>query len=131
MPLELESLKKAVDAMHSVLAKSDDAEFMRGLDEIARNAIRAGVIQHFSGTAFEPMLARALATAEDHAITGDHAADHLRAGVARYWQRAQRAGQSTPEAGSPSTEEAERLRQLEMVRRSQQPKAPGALGGHS
>ena len=91
----------------------------------------AGVIQHFSGTAFEPMLARALATAEDHAITGDHAADHLRAGVARYWQRAQRAGQSTPEAGSPSTEEAERLRQLEMVRRSQQSKAPGALGGHS
>jgi hypothetical protein len=91
----------------------------------------AGVIQHFAGTAFEPMLARALATAEDHAITGAHAADHLRAGVARYWQRAQRAGQSTPEAGSPSTEEAERLRQLEMVRRSQQTKAPGALGGHS
>ena len=32
------------------MTKSDDAEFMSRLDEVARNAIRAGVIQHFEFT---------------------------------------------------------------------------------
>jgi nucleotidyltransferase substrate binding protein (TIGR01987 family) len=50
MLLELDSLKKAVAALNGVLAKSDDAEFMRGLDEIARSAIKSGVIQHFEFT---------------------------------------------------------------------------------
>lgn len=50
MPLELDSIQKAVAALTGVLAKSDDAEFMRGLDEIARNAIKSGVIQHFEFT---------------------------------------------------------------------------------
>ena len=50
MPLELESLKKAVSALSRVLAKSDDREFMRGLDEVAQNAIKSGVIQHFEFT---------------------------------------------------------------------------------
>jgi nucleotidyltransferase substrate binding protein (TIGR01987 family) len=50
MPLELDSLQKAVAALNGVLAKSDDAEFMRGLDEIAQNAIKSGVIQHFEFT---------------------------------------------------------------------------------
>lgn len=50
MPLELDSLKKAVAALSSVMAKSDDAEFMHGVDEIARNAIKSGVIQHFEFT---------------------------------------------------------------------------------
>jgi len=50
MPLELDSLRKSVFALSSVLAKSDDAEFMRGLDEIAQNAIKSGVIQHFEFT---------------------------------------------------------------------------------
>lgn len=50
MPLELDSLKKAVTALSGVLAKSDDAAFMEGLDEIARNAIKSGVIQHFEFT---------------------------------------------------------------------------------
>jgi len=50
MPLELDSLKKAVAALNNVLARSDDAEFMRGLDEVARNAIKSGVIQHFEFT---------------------------------------------------------------------------------
>jgi nucleotidyltransferase substrate binding protein (TIGR01987 family) len=50
MPLELESLQKAVAALRAVLAKSDDAEFMRGLDEIAQNAIKSGAIQHFEFT---------------------------------------------------------------------------------
>jgi len=50
MPLELGSLKKAVSALTDVCAKSDDARFMGSLDEVARNAIKAGVIQHFEFT---------------------------------------------------------------------------------
>jgi len=45
--LVLSSLQKAVSALNSVLAKSDDALFMSSLDDVARNAIKAGVIQHF------------------------------------------------------------------------------------
>ena len=50
MPLELDSLERAVAALEAVLAKSDDGEFMRGLDEVAGNAIKSGVIQHFEFT---------------------------------------------------------------------------------
>ncbi len=50
MSLELDSLKKAVAALNGVLAKSNDAELMRGLDEITRNAIKSGAIQHFEFT---------------------------------------------------------------------------------
>ena len=48
--LELSGLQKAVSALAGVLAKSDHAEFMSQLDEIARNAIKAGVVQHFEFT---------------------------------------------------------------------------------
>jgi nucleotidyltransferase substrate binding protein (TIGR01987 family) len=50
MPLELDSLKKAVSALNSVWAKSNDAELMGKLDEITQNAIKSGVIQHFELT---------------------------------------------------------------------------------
>ncbi len=50
MPLELSSLKKAVSALADVLAKSDDAGFMDTLDEVARNAIKAGESKHFEFT---------------------------------------------------------------------------------
>lgn len=50
MPLELESLKKAVAALAGVLDKTEDAAFMRSLDAVARNAIRSGAIQHFEFT---------------------------------------------------------------------------------
>ena len=50
MPLELSSLKKAVSALADAVAKSDDASFMGGLDDVARNAIKAGLIQHFEFT---------------------------------------------------------------------------------
>lgn len=50
MPLELDSLRKAVAAFNDVLAKSDDADFMASVDEVARNAIKSGVIQHFEFT---------------------------------------------------------------------------------
>ena len=50
MALDLSSLQRAVSALAGVLAKSDDADFMSHLDEVARNAVRAGVIQHFEFT---------------------------------------------------------------------------------
>jgi nucleotidyltransferase substrate binding protein (TIGR01987 family) len=50
MPLDLRSLKKAVAALNGVLATSNNVEFMRGLDKMARNAIKSGVIQHFEFT---------------------------------------------------------------------------------
>lgn len=50
MALVLSSLQKAVSALASVLAKSDDVEFMNHLDDVARTAIRAGVILHFEFT---------------------------------------------------------------------------------
>jgi nucleotidyltransferase substrate binding protein (TIGR01987 family) len=50
MPLVLDSLQRAVAALNAVLAKSDDAEFMRGLDDVARSAIKSGAIQHFEFT---------------------------------------------------------------------------------
>jgi nucleotidyltransferase substrate binding protein (TIGR01987 family) len=50
LALELSSLQKAVSALAGVLARSDDRELMSHLDEVTRNAIRAGVIQHFEFT---------------------------------------------------------------------------------
>lgn len=50
MALDLSSLKKAVSALSSVLARSDDADFMSRLDDVAASAIKAGVIQHFEFT---------------------------------------------------------------------------------
>ena len=83
-----------------------------------------GVFQHFVGTPHERVLSKALATAEDHGITAEQAAQHLVAGVARYWSQAQLAGR--PVAAEVPTadakpEDAERLRQLEIVRRASAP----------
>ena len=79
----------------------------------------AGVMQYFGQSSHEPLLAAALASAEDHGITPELAAVQLSAGVARYRQQAHRAGgPSAPGDAAPTAEEAERLRQLEMVRRA-------------
>ena len=50
MALELESRDKAVAALERVLARSDDVELMKGLDDIVQAAIKSGVIQHFELT---------------------------------------------------------------------------------
>ena len=50
MALELESLDKAVAALERVLARSDDVELMKGLDDVVQAAIKSGVIQHFEFT---------------------------------------------------------------------------------
>ena len=79
----------------------------------------AAVIQHFADTAHDAIFSAALASADDHEITPEIAAGSLAAGVARYRQQARRAGLAVgDEADAPaSPEEAERLRQLEIVRR--------------
>ena len=91
----------------------------------------AGIMQHFAETPHEPVLASALATAEDHGITPEHAAEHLKAGAARYWQQAQRAGHPVSASlDALTSEETERLRQLELVRRTlPAPPEGSVLGG--
>jgi DNA primase len=87
----------------------------------------AAVVQRFSGSAHESVLVEALIAAEDQAITPDQAAEHLKEGAARYWLQARRAGRPVAAAAEAdaaartSPEEAERLRQLEMVRRDATP----------
>jgi nucleotidyltransferase substrate binding protein (TIGR01987 family) len=50
MTLVLDSLRSAVGALVSVQARSEDRALMAGLDEVTREAIRAGVIQRFEFT---------------------------------------------------------------------------------
>ena len=78
----------------------------------------AGIVQSFIDTPHEAVIAQALVTAEDQALTSELAGERLRAGVQRYWQQAERAGTAkAPDEMAHSPEEAERLRQLEFVRR--------------
>jgi DNA primase len=89
-----------------------------------------GVVQTFIGTPFESAITDALATAEDQALTAELAAERVRAGVARYWQQAERAGAAKAPADVPSNpEETERLRQLEFVRRSAAAEALDSTNG--
>jgi DNA primase len=84
----------------------------------------AGVMQHFAGSPHERILTDALVAAEDHRISDEQAAEHLRAGVIRYWEQAKRAGRpaAPDDDASPATaEETERLRQLDLVRRAAGP----------
>jgi DNA primase len=85
----------------------------------------AGVMQHFAGTAHERILTDALIGADDQGLSAEQAAEHLKAGVRRYWQQAKRAGRPVAagaETGESATpEELERLRQLDIVRHG----APG------
>ena len=83
----------------------------------------AGVMQHFAGSPHERIFTEALIAAEDHGISDEQAAEHLKAGVLRYWEQAKRAGRPVAtavaaDAPPASPEEAERLRQLELVRRA-------------
>ena len=86
--------------------------------------------QQLDGTPFERILTDALVGAEDRGISDEQAAEHLKAGVRRYWQQAKRAGRPVSSAGDADAaqlatpEETERLRQLDIVRHS-------AAGGRS
>ncbi len=50
MPLILDSFRNAIAALRAVQSKSEDAVLMAALDEVTRDAIRSGVIQHFEFT---------------------------------------------------------------------------------
>ena len=50
MPLVLDSLQKSVTALEVVPTRANDEPFMSSLDDVAQNAIRSGVIQHFEFT---------------------------------------------------------------------------------
>jgi DNA primase len=86
----------------------------------------AGIVQSFIDSPHEGAIAHALASAEDQALTHEIASERLRAGINRYWQQARRAGTASGPADMPtSPEEAERLRQLEFVRRGGVPATNG------
>jgi len=94
----------------------------------------AGVIQHFAGTPFESVLIEALVGAEDRGISPEQAADHLKAGVRRYWQQSKRAGRPVSAAAAEAAElatpeETERLRQLDIVRHRSSGRPPPAPQG--
>jgi DNA primase len=78
-----------------------------------------GLMQRFAASTHAPVFVAALTSAEDHALTAEHAEARLRDGAARWWLQAQRAGKAVAPAGAAvSPEESERLRQLEWVRRT-------------
>ena len=77
------------------------------------------VMQSFASSIHEPVLAAALATAEDQSLTVEHAEARVREGIEQWWLWARRDGRAAISEGSPTEgEEAERLRQLEYVRRT-------------
>ncbi|HVO89041.1 MAG TPA: DNA primase [Casimicrobiaceae bacterium] len=76
-----------------------------------------GVVQRFTGTAYESVIVAALAAAEDQALGPELAAEQLRAGAERYWMWAQRRGEDLPAEVALSREEGERHRQMELARR--------------
>lgn len=47
MPLDLTSLENALQQLEQVTQRAHDEAFMSAQDDVTRNAIRAGVIQHF------------------------------------------------------------------------------------
>ena len=80
----------------------------------------AGVLQQFADSPHDRVLAAALAAAQDQALAPELAEAQLREGVRRWWITAQREGSAEPppdEAPELTPEEAERLRQLDFVRR--------------
>jgi len=92
----------------------------------------AAVMQRFADSPHEPVLAGALATAEDHELTPEDAEARLREGAARWWLYARRSGKvGGGEAPPPGGEEAERLRQLEWVRRTLPGTNPSGPAGGS
>jgi DNA primase len=89
-----------------------------------------GLMQALAATPHEPVLAAALASAEEHKVTPEHAEARLRDGVARWWLQARRAGVAVAPPGADlPPEEAERLRQLECVRRGLEGARPAGPSG--
>ena len=80
------------------------------------------VMQSLASSDYEPVLAAALATAEDQSLTEEHAEAQFRDGVERWWMWARRDGRVAVTDGAPvEGEEARRLQQLEWIRRGTLP----------
>ncbi len=114
-------LARSVELPPGALVGADGAALSALVDFCAASTApvtAAGVLQHFAASEHEPVFAEALASAEDHGMTAEVAAENLRAGIGRYWVQARRDGASAggPE-GDVSAEEARRIVQLEAVRR--------------
>jgi hypothetical protein len=76
-------------------------------------------MQSLATSEYEPVLAAALASAEDQSLTEEHAEAEFRDGVERWRLWARRDGRAAVTDDAPVTgEEAQRLRQLEWVRRT-------------
>jgi nucleotidyltransferase substrate binding protein (TIGR01987 family) len=50
MPLVLDSFRRAVAALRAVQGRAEDGAFMEAQDDVTREAIRSGAIQHFEFT---------------------------------------------------------------------------------
>ncbi|HVF63791.1 MAG TPA: DNA primase [Casimicrobiaceae bacterium] len=84
----------------------------------------AAVMQRFAGSKHDEVLAAALASAHEQGLAPELAAAEFSEGVRRWWLLAQRQGRAQSidnEAPAQPAEEAERLRQLDLVRRSATP----------
>ena len=76
-------------------------------------------MQSLASSDYEPVLAAALATAEDQSLTEEHAEAEFRDGVERWRLWARRDGRAAVTDDVPVVgEEAQRLRQLEWIRRT-------------
>jgi DNA primase len=86
----------------------------------ARNAgelTTAGIMQAFTDTPHESVLAGVLAAAEDHHLTAANTEAQVRDGLERWWQQARRAGTAAPQPVEQiPAEEAKRIKQLDFVR---------------
>ena len=84
-------------------------------------------MQHFADSGHDAVLAAALAAAEDHGLPDDQVAQALREGAARWRLQAQQAGtiDGAADATTVRQEEAERLRQLDLVRKAATRRAAG------
>jgi hypothetical protein len=80
----------------------------------------AGVLQHFTDSPHETVLASVLAKAEDHGLTLEMTEANVRKGLENWWQQARRCGTAAPApvAGGQTAEEVQRLRQLDYVRQT-------------
>jgi len=92
----------------------------------------SGVMQSLANSDYEPVLAAALATAEDQSLTEEHAEAQFRDGVERWWLWARRDGRAAATDGAPvAGEEAQRLRQLEWIRRALPVTKPAEPSGNA
>ncbi len=81
----------------------------------------AGVMQHFAGTAVEPILVSALTAGASDGFSGESLEVQLVEGVKRYWLNSSKRGETeAPEdvAAGLSPEETERARQRNLARQS-------------